>query len=153
MNGHQRRHRTKGEDPSDNNTVPNSTPPLIYLDSLEEVDSSKQEKHKSQKSPEVKPSHLNTEPDTTVEIDTQTKEPTCTKISIKLTATATRKASSPMKSPPPKKLTDIYSRHNTRPIRSRQPPTMLGERVFTSLVEKIDERPGEHALSQVYTPP
>ena len=40
-------------DSGDNNTVSNSTPPLIYLDSLEEVDSSKQEKHKSQKSPEV----------------------------------------------------------------------------------------------------
>ena len=34
-------------DSGDNNTVSNSTPPLIYLDSLEEVDSSKQEKHKS----------------------------------------------------------------------------------------------------------
>ena len=115
-------------DSGDSNTVPNSTPPLIYLDSLEEVDSSKQEKHKFQKSPEVKPSDMNTEPDTTVEIDTQAKEPTPTKIPTKLTGAAKRKASSPMKSPPIKKLTDKYSRHNTRPLRSRQPPTMLGER-------------------------
>ena len=30
---------------------------------------------------------------------------------------------------------------------------MLGERVFTILVDNPDDRPGEHALSQVHTPP
>ena len=44
----------------------------------------------------------------------------------KLSGTAKRKASSPVKSPPSKKLPDIYAKHNTRPMRARQPPTMLG---------------------------
>ena len=88
-----------------------------------------------------------------MEIDSQAKEPTPIKILTKLTGTAKRKASSPMKSPPPKKLPDTHSRHNTRPMRSRQPPTKLGGRVFTSLVENTDDRPGKHALSQVHTPP
>ena len=38
-------------------------------------------------------------------------------------------------------------------MRSRQPPTMLGERVFTSLVDKSDERPDEHALHRAHTSP
>ena len=63
------------------------------------------------------------------------------------------KASSPVKSSPPKKLPDTHARHNTRLMRSIQPPTMLGERVFTSLVDKSDERPDEHALYRVHTPP
>ena len=118
-------------DSGDNNTVPHSTPPLIYLDSHEELDTSNQEILNYHKNPEVKLIQRNAEPDTTVEIDSQAKEPTPIKILTKLTGTAKRKASSPMKSPPPKKLPDTHSRHNTRPMRSRQPPTMLGEREFS----------------------
>ena len=58
-----------------------------------------------------------------------------------------------MKLRPPKKLPDTHSRHNTRPMRSRQPLTMLGESVFTSLVDNTDERPDEHTLPHVHTPP
>ena len=76
----------------------------------------------------------------------QLKDPASTKIKAKLSGTAKRKASSPVNSPPPKKLPHTYATHNTRPMRSRQPPTMLGERVFTSLVDKSDERPDKHAL-------
>ena len=137
----------------DNSTVPHSTPQLIYLESHEEVDASNQEIPNYQKKPEVKLTQRNAEPDTTVEIDSQAKETTPTKILTKLTGTAKRKASSPMKSPPLKKLPDTHSRHNTRPMRSRQPSMMLGERVFTILLDNPDDRPGEHALSQVHTPP
>ena len=57
-----------------------------------------------------------------------------------------------MKSPSPRKLSDRHSSHNTRPLRSRQPTTMLGESAFTSIIETANDRPGEHVSSQVYTP-
>ena len=41
-------------DSGDNNTVPHSTPPLIYLDSHEEVDTGNQEILNYHKNPEVK---------------------------------------------------------------------------------------------------
>ena len=40
-----------------------------------------------------------------------------------------------------------------RPLRSRQPPNLLGERVFTSSVEGVsDDRPGEFTSSLIVTP-
>ena len=64
--------------------------------------------------------------------DLATKKP-------KLSGTAKRKASSPMKSPPSKKLSETFTRQNTRPMRTRQPPKMLGERMFTSVVDLTNE--------------
>ena len=58
-----------------------------------------------------------------------------------------------MKSPPSKKLPGIYERHNTRPMRKRQPPTMLGERVFTSVVDISDENLDVPTLHHFHTPP
>ena len=71
----------------------------------------------------------------------------------KLSGTAKRKASSPLKSPPSKKLPEIFTRQNTRPMRSRQPPKMLGERVFTSVLDLTDENFDEPISRPVYTPP
>ena len=71
------------------------------------------------------------------------RTPTKRPFNFKLRGMAKRKASSPMKSLPPRKLSDIHTRHNTRPIQTRQPPTLLEERVFTRLVETSDDRPGE----------
>ena len=88
--------------------------------------------------PGAKLTEKNAEHDSMADMENQLKEPASTKIKNKLSGTAKRKASSPVKSPPPKKLPDTYSRHNSRPMRSRQLPTMLGERVFTSLVDKSD---------------
>ena len=127
------------------------TPPLIYLHNHKEADTRNLETPNSRQSPEVKSIHKNTGPATTV--DRRPKEPTPNKNPTKTTGTAKRKSSAPMKLPPPRKLPDTLSRYNTRPMRSRQPPTMLGERVFTSLVETADDKPGEHVSSQVYTPP
>ena len=97
-------------DSGDNSKVPHSTPQLIHLDSHEEVDGSNQEIPNYQKKPEVKLTQMNAEPDTTVEIDSQAKETTPSKILTKLTGTTKRKASSPMKSPPLKNcLTHILA--------------------------------------------
>ena len=57
-----------------------------------------------------------------------------------------------MKSPPPRKLSDIHTRHDTRTIRTRQPALLLGERVLTSLVETSEDRPEEHNSTRVKTP-
>ena len=57
-----------------------------------------------------------------------------------------------MKSLPPRKISDTHTRHNTRPIRTRQPPTLIGERVFTSLEKTSDNRPGEHKSNRGRTP-
>ena len=58
-----------------------------------------------------------------------------------------------MKTPPPRKTSDLRLRHNTRPIRTRQLPALLGEKVFTRLVKTSDDRPGEHTSTYVTTPP
>ena len=86
------------------------------------------------------------------EIQNQNPIPTQSTSKPKLTVMAKRKASSPMKSPPPRKTAEFHFRHNARPIRARQPPSLLGERVFTSLVETSGDRPGEHFSTYVKTP-
>ena len=45
-----------------------------------------------------------------------------------------------------------HIRYNTGPIRARQSPSLLGETVFTSLAEALDDRPGEHPLTYLSTP-
>ena len=58
-----------------------------------------------------------------------------------------------MKSPSSNKLPGIYERHNTRPMPVRQPPTMLGERVFTSVVNTSDGNLDVPTIHQFHTPP
>ena len=45
-----------------------------------------------------------------------------------------------------------HIRYNTGPIRARQSSSLLGETVFTSLAEALDDRPGEHPLTYLSTP-
>ena len=93
----------------------------------------------SPENPRTKPAEKIAEPFTMAETEKQQLDPASTKTKAKLSGTAKRKPSSTVKSPPSKKLPEIYARHNTRPMRARQPPTMLGERVFTSVVDKSNE--------------
>ena len=65
---------------------------------------------------------------------------------------AERKTSSPLEFPPPQNLSKIHIRHNTRPLRTRQPPLLLSERVFTTFAEESDEKPGEHRSTCLKTP-
>ena len=37
-------------------------------------------------------------------------------------------------------------------MRARQPPTMLGVRVFTNLKDKSDEKPDEPTFHRIHTP-
>ena len=78
----------------------------------------------------MEPTEKSGEPVIIAETEKQQLDSAPTKTKAKLSCTAKRKASSPVNSPPSKKLPDIYARHNTRPMRARQPPTMLGERVL-----------------------
>ena len=141
-------------DSAENNQDQNTTPPLIHLDSYEEGDISNAETTNTRQNPEVKSqlTFQNTELVTKMNKGEQTKDVTTIKNLTKLTGAADRKAFSPMKLSP-RKLSDTYSRHNTRPIRTRQPPMLLVERIFTSLVETADDRPGEHKSTRVSTPP
>ena len=64
---------------------------------------------------------------------------------------AKKKSSSPIHASPTNKHANLV-RYNTRPIRSSQPPILLGERVFTSLVEgDSDDRTGELESSTIST--
>ena len=56
-----------------------------------------------------------------------------------------------MKSTSPRKNSETQIRHNTRPIRARPPPFLLGEKLITSLVEALDDRPGEHPSTYLST--
>ena len=86
------------------------------------------------------------------ETEKQKLDSASTNTKPKLSGTAKRKASSPVKSPPSKKLPDIYARHNTRPMRARNPPTILGERVYTSVVDISDENLDELTPNRIHTP-
>ena len=135
-------------DSADNNSDQRATPPLIQLDSHDKVDKNQPEPTTTSQIPELNNSTTNqtTESFTGTIIENQPKNLTPTQSSFKpkLKGMAERKASSPMKSPSPKKLSDTHILHNTRPIWTRQSPSLLGERVFTSLVEISHDRPGEH---------
>ena len=143
-------------DSGDNSTASHLIPPLIFLDSHEEAETSNKRLPNSPENPGIESTENFAEPDIMEETDKQQIDPASTKTKVKLSGTAKRKASSSVKSPPSKKLPDIYARHNTRPMESRQPPTMLGERererVFTSLVDKMDEKPNEQAFHRIHTP-
>ena len=139
-------------DSGDNSTDSHLTPPLIFLDSHEEAEKNNKELSISPENPRTEPTEKIAEPVTMAETEKQQLDPASTKIKAKLSGTAKRKASSPLKSPPSKKLPDIYARHNTRPMRARQPPTMLSERAFTSVVDISDENLDEPTSHRIHTP-
>ena len=139
-------------DSGGNSADPQITPQLIFLDSPEEVEKINQEVPISPENPRMKPIEKSAEPTITTETGKQQQDSALTNIKPKLSGTAKRKASSSVKSPPSKKLPDIYARHNTRPMRARKPPTILGERVFTSVVEISDENPDETTPNRIHTP-
>ena len=65
---------------------------------------------------------------------------------------AKRKVFSPIYSPPPAKHAGTI-RHNTRLLRSRQPPHFLGELIFIRLVERdLNDHPIKLETSSINTP-
>ena len=116
-------------DSEDNNTS-HPNPPLIFLDSHEEADKGNKDLPIPLENPSTEQTEKIAHPITIAETEKQQPEVNSTKTTAKLSGTAKRKASSPVKSPPSKKLPGIYKRYNTRPMRVRQPPTMLGESVY-----------------------
>ena len=138
-------------DSGDNSTNPPINPQLIFLDSHEEAEKINQEVQISPENPRMEPTENSAEPVIMAETEEQQLDSAHTKTKAKLSGTAKRKASSPVKSPPSKKLPDFYARHNTRPMRARQPPTMLGERVFTSVVDISDENLDEPTPNRIHT--
>ena len=138
-------------DSGDNSTDPHITPQLIFLGSHEEAEKIKQEVPISPENPRMEPTENSAKPVIMTETEKQQLDSAPTKTKAKLSGTAKRKASSPVKSPPSKKLPDIYARHNTRPMQARQPPTMLSERVFTSVVDISDENLEEPTPNRIHT--
>ena len=108
---------------ANNNTTSHLNPPLIFLDSHEEADKSNKELPVFPENPSTEQTEKIADPITIAETEKQQIEVTPTKTTAKLSGTAKRKASSPVKSPPYKKLPGIYERDNTRPMLVRQPPT------------------------------
>ena len=136
-----------------------TTPPPIQLDSDGKYDNNWPESViKGQKPESVIPTTSQiTDPnmilaETNTEMQNQNPISTQSYSKPKLTGMTKRRASWSMKSRPPRKTSEFHIRHNTRPIRARQPPSLLGERVFTSLVETSDDRPGEHTSTNLTTP-
>ena len=138
-------------DAENNNTTFHPNPPLIFLDSHEETDKGNKELPISLESPSTEQTEKIADPITIAETEKQQSEVTSTKVTAKLSGTAKRKASSSVKSSPSKKLPVTYERHNTRPMRCGQPPTMLGERVFTSVVDISDENLDVPTLHRFHT--
>ena len=138
-------------DSGDNSTDPHITPQLIFLDSHEEAEKINQEVPISPENPRMEPTENSAEPVIMAKTEKQRLDSAPTKTKAKLSGTAQRKASSPVKSKPSKKLLDIYARHNAIPMRARHPPTMLGERVFTSVVGISEENLDEPTPNRVHT--
>ena len=126
-------------DSGDNERDSQATPQLILLDTREEGNEATQEMPVPSENPGGKFPKSTGEQTTMAEMGPKQILSDRTTKSQKLSGTAKRKASSPMKSPPSKKLSEIFTRQNTRPMRTRQPPKMLGERVFTSIVDLTEE--------------
>ena len=140
-------------DSGDNDRDPQVTPQLVFLDTNEEAEKVNQETPFPPENPGGEPTEKSVEPVAMAEAENQQLDPDLINKKPKLSGTAKRKASSPVKSPPSKKLPEIYTRQNTRPMRTRQPPKMLGERVFTSVVDLTDENSDEPTFSSANTPP
>ena len=115
-------HTPIGIDSGDEIPDQRATPPLFQLDSDEEADKSQFElkKYKSNTRGKKPINFQITEKYTRTDIENQPKNRTPTKSPFKanLTGMAKRKASSPMKPSPPRKLSDIHTRHNTRTIQT-----------------------------------
>ena len=139
-------------DSGDNSADSQITPQLIFLDSHVEAEKTNQEVPISPENPRMEPAEKSSEPTIMAETEKQKLDSASTNKKPKLSGTAKRKASSPVKSPPSKKLPDNYARNNTRPMRARKPPTMLGERVFTSVVDISDENLDELTPNRIHTP-
>ena len=126
-------------DSGDNERDLHVTPQLVLLDTMEETNQPNQEKPRFPENPGRESTEISVEPSTMAEAESKQPYSDLATKKPKLSGTAKRKASSPTKSPPSKKLSEIFTRQNTRPMRTRQPPKMLGERVFTSVVDLTNE--------------
>ena len=126
-------------DSGDNERDLQATPQLILLDTMEEANKASQEMPFLPENPGGEFSQTTEELIAMAETQSKQIHSDRTTKTQKLSGTAKRKASSPMKSPPSKKLPEIFTRQNTRPMRTRQPPKMLGERVLTSVVDLTNE--------------
>ena len=140
-------------DSGDNDRDPQVTPKLVFLETNEEADQANQEKPFFPENPGGEPTEMSVEPIAIAEAENKQSYTDLTTKKPKMSGTAKRKASSPVKSPPSKKLPEIYTRQNTRPMRTRQPPKMLGERVFTSVVDLTDENPDGPKFGSPIIPP
>ena len=117
-------------DSGDNNQDQNVTPPLIQLNSYEEGDINKSEKkqHKTKSRSKTSTNFSEHGAGHKDEDGKQTKDVTTTKNLAKLTGTADRKASLPMKSPPPRKTVrhtfssqyQTHSDHTTSNVTRRE---------------------------------
>ena len=139
-------------DSGDNGVDPQVTQQLVLLDSYDEAEKANKEAQIPPENPGGEPIGKSDEAVVMSEAENQQIDPFPINKKPKLSGTAKRKASSRVKSPPSKKLPEIFTRQNTRPMRSRQPPKMLGERVLTSVVDLIDENFDEPISRPVYTP-
>ena len=126
-------------DSGDNERDLQVTPQLVLLDTMEEANQPNQEKPLLPENPGREFTEISVEPIAMAEVESKQLHSDLATKKPKLSGTAKRKASSPTKSPPSKKLSEIFTRQNTRPMRTRQPPKMLGERVFTSVVDLTNE--------------
>ena len=88
-------------DSGDNSSASHLTPPLIFLDSYKEAEKSNKEVPNSPENPGTEPTEKVAEP------VIMAVNPVSTKTKAKLSGTAKRKVSPPVKSPPSKKLPDI----------------------------------------------
>ena len=113
-------------DSGDNSTDPHITPQLIFPDSHEEAEKINQEVPISPENTRMEHTENSAELVITAETEEQQLDSAPDKTKAKLSGTAKRKASSPVKSLPSKKLLDIYARHNTRPMQARQTPNDAG---------------------------
>ena len=104
-------------DSGDNGVEPQVTPQLVFLDSYDEAEKANQEGPIPPENPGGEPIGKSDEPVVMSEAENQQIDPINKK--PKLSGTAKRKASSPVKSPPSKKLPEIFTRQNTRPMRSK----------------------------------
>ena len=140
-------------DSRDNERDPQVTPQLVFLDIIEEANQANQEKPFLPENPGGEFTATSVEPIAMAEAESKQPYSDLATKKPKLSGTAKRKASSPMKSPPPKKLPEIFTRQNTRPMRTRQPPKMLGERVFTSVVDLTNEDQDGPTFNSPSSPP
>ena len=121
-------------DSGDNERDSQAIPQLILLDTMEEANKESQKMPFLPENPGGEFSKSTEEPIAMAGTESKQIHSDRTTKTQKLSGTAKRKASSPSK-----KLSEIFTRQNTRPMRTRQPPKMLGERVFTSVVDLTDE--------------